>query len=109
MEKKYFLLIKETLGEVIGCMVEAIDREDARYLLYSVFREGSGKYLTYEITEKDFKDDTFRKWYYKASYKHYYNNNLISGEGNVFCVFSGRISVSDVFKQECLVKECLYK
>lgn len=96
---RYYLIIKEILGNVMVFMTKAKNKESARYLIYSILKESSGRYLGFEITENEYNVNTHnisRIGYYK----HIFANKEVAEEEKqtVYLLVSGYINPDFLLK-----------
>jgi len=86
----YYIVIKETLGEIIVCMVRARNEDEARNLVGNTFTEGSGCYMTFEIQQHAYIPYIYGRPYVNSKYLDY--------SARVYVIATGRLRIESLFK-----------
>lgn len=103
MNYKYYLVIREQLGQVIVCMTKGLTSEYAHLIVSNSFKESSGRYLTMEITEKEYNRHHYNyKVIGKFKFRLANQYETIEGKEIVYVLAHGSLNAKMYFKEEAI-------
>lgn len=97
---RYYAVIREVLGGVIVLMTKGYDEDYARYVASSIFKNASGKYFVFEITQETYDKNTYCRATRigKFEYSSGPAGMILKGEEEVFIVATGTLSLDHIIK-----------
>lgn len=93
-----YICTKETLGEVLVIMTQAQNATLAHDLCCDALRDCSGRWMTFEISEEQYQQNTHHPHRHTKHHTIYSGRDIIA-EGDVYVLMSGHLSLDLTFKE----------